>query len=298
MKARGRRGSRAGLALGASILATLLAPARAAGQDPVCPLLICGEIEPRARVELQRELSYLGVNAALGALTGVVLGRGSRRSPLWRAALGASGGAVAYGGKRLSTSGAPASGLLGRQVASLGGSVVGNVAEGRGPLERLDLPAGPLRIEVETGERLAARLRVDLAGSATFLLLALDPYYELDLQRSAAAGAPVFIAGERTAWEGLHVAGNILWQEPQTEVMRQRARRTLRHEQVHVLQYDFAALAWARPLERRLLVAYDADPSLHRHFDLGLQLVPWVLLNMLLPYEARPWEREADRLAR
>ena len=92
------------------------------------------------------ELAFLSGNAALGGLTAALI-QELQGGSFWRAFLeGALGGAVVYGGKRIAVERFYAAGLVGRQVAAVGTSMVHNVSDGRGALERLVLPIGLARL--------------------------------------------------------------------------------------------------------------------------------------------------------
>jgi hypothetical protein len=69
------------------------------------------------------------------------------------------------------------------------------------------------------------------------------------------------------------------------------------HENVHVLQDDYLANTVANPIERAVLERTEIGRRISRHVDIGLLSVPLNgLANGVVPYAARPWEREAYAL--
>lgn len=282
----------------AAVVALLLAvplpaqmPTRPGADDPA----------PRWR----GEALTLGVNAVLGGLTSGVM-RHARGGSFRRGfAAGAAGGALAYGGKRLSAEAFFGAGLLGRQVAAVGSSVTSNVAGGDPALARVVLPLGPVRVYLLDGAR-HARARLDLASTVMTAAAALHPDNRFDAEASLSAGAPVFqrAATARDAgWNGLQAAGVILVRYPPGDLApgdaeARRISRTEAHERIHVLQYDQTFLLWAAPVERWALSQRGWTRALNRYVDLGLHVPVWAGLNTVIPYEDRPWEREAFFLSR
>lgn len=262
-------------------------------QQPGCPVLHCDPVPPRAPASGIDALQ-LGVNAALGALTVAVRPEG-RRDGFWRGLLeGAAGGTLAYAGKRLSVESFPAAPLLGRQVSAVGASMVANAADGVPPLQSVSLPYGPVRIELWPRRTSALVFRVDAANLVLTSLAAVHPEYRLLAGESAAAGTPIFVRDDLAGAGGLHLGGLVVLDAAPEDYPL--GRQHLRHEMIHVMQYDFAARAWARPAERWVLRRAGARPAVHRHVEMGLLIPPWTLLNTLIDYHDRPWEREADRL--
>lgn len=253
----------------------------------------------------QGETLTLGVNAVLGGLTSGVMrhARGGRFRDGFVA--GAAGGALTYGGKRLAAEEFFGAGLLGRQAAAVGSSVTHNAARGEPALARMVLPLGPVRVYLLDGGR-SAHARLDLASTVMTAAAALHPDNRLDAEASLSAGAPVFerVASARDAgWNGLQAAGVILVRrtpgDPSPEGAEEdRVSATAAHERIHVLQYDQTFLLWAAPVERWALSQRGWTRALNRHVDLGLHVPVWAALNSVIPYEDRPWEREAFFLSR
>jgi hypothetical protein len=272
----------------AALLAALLllAPARLSAQDAS---------------ELRREATSAAANVLLGGLT----------SGLWRSAnggsfregfvRGAAGGGLVYAGKRVAVERFPAAGVLGRELAAVGSSIVRNAADGRPALERVVLPFGPVRFYVATGgEEVRAHARVDVAGVVAAARFALGDDTRIDWGESLSAAAPVFRRrGTRTelGWDGGHAAGAVVVRDHpygQPEGMSEAYRaKTTAHERVHVIQYDQQFLFWTAPAEDALLDGSALGRALHRHVDLGLNAPVVGVLNLVVPYDWRPWEREA-----
>jgi hypothetical protein len=262
-----------------SLSVLLAVPAAARAQDSP---------EPRSR---ENQAVALGANAILGGITAGI--RQQRQgSSFWSAfARGALGGGVTYAGKRVAGEQFPGAGFLGREVAAVGSSMVLNAAEGRDLFERVTLPIGPLRLYLDQSTVRPVSVRVDLAGALITAHVAMRSA-SFDWRRSLSAGAPVFImhdassAADGHATRGRHAAGVIQLQDDTAE----RMAASLAHEQVHVAQHDFAFIAWAKPIERRLMDRV-------RVLDLGLHVPVLGLLNWVVPYEHQPWEWEAHVLS-
>lgn len=296
-----KRVLRAGLAV--AVIGSLVPVSRAGAQGCIVP----GGGPGGVRCEDQRhprwagEVTALGVNSALGALT-AGLAQSLRGEPFWHGfARGAAGGGVTYAGKWVSGQHFTGSGLLGREIASVGASVVANASEGRGMLERVVLPVGPVRLEIDGAASTPVRARVDVPGVITTAYAAAHPRMSLDWRSSLSAGAPVFRHRGEPDWAGRHVGGVILirhYEEGVPGAGREQMKTALLHEQIHVAQHDFGAIVWSEPAERWLLRRVLGSTAIGRHLDLGLDLPLWGALILLLPYDQRPWEWEAHFLMR
>jgi hypothetical protein len=243
--------------------------------------------------------AVLAVNVALAGLTaGVRQWRsgGSFVDGLWRGSLG---GAGTYAGKLIVSVDAPGSGLAGRAVAAAGASVSRNAADGVPMLHRLVIPVGFVRMHWEPAAR-NFHTSIDVTGAGAVVGSYLAGVgASLDMRRTLSSGAPVFMAREWESdwgWHARHVAGTIVLRGDSPDDLRHDRfiARALAHEQVHVLQYDQAWILWSEPVERRVLKGLGASPLLVRSVDLSLHAGVILGLNALIPYDARPWEREAD----
>lgn len=240
----------------------------------------------------------LGVNAVLGGVTAGVRSR-VRGGSFWRGfAAGAAGGGLVYAGKWMSAEHYWGAGLAGRQVAAVGASVIRNASEDRALLDRLMLPVGPVRVYVDRAHAWQPRVKLDLASAGVLAYWALARDTRLDARASASSGAPVFLteAVRYPGWRGTNGAGVILLRDdgPMDGVGRLTRDLVFAHERIHLLQYDHLLHTWSAPAEAWLLDRVPGGAWLGRHVDLGLIVVPVVLLNRMIPYEDRPWEREAD----
>lgn len=246
------------------------------------------------------ELSTLGINALVGGVTAAVpqLRRGGRGNLLDRFARGALGGSVGYAGKRLTVERWDGAGFLGRETSAVGASMVSNAARGRPLLSEVVLPLGPVRLHVRRTDAVAVNAKLDLAATAAIAYAATRPDTRLDLGKSLSAGAPVFFTeNSRPAFapEGHHAFGVVRVETTESEWDQQfeRAATLFAHERVHTLQHDLALQAWGAPAQRWLLARIPGGKTLDRYVDLGLHAVLWAGLNAAVPYEDRPWEREA-----
>lgn len=244
-----------------------------------------------ADVGLQQELTAGALNALLGGVTSAAL-RFVRGEPVWDAFWqGAIGGGLTYAGKRVAVERFYGAGLVGRQVASVGGSVTRNAAAGRGALDELVLPAGPVRLYISDR---GITPRLDLATLVTAGAFMLTYDARLDPGASLSAGALIF-RGD-SPMPGLTSAGAmVVWSDmPSTE-----GPRLMAHERVHILQYDQMFLSWGEELER--WTARQAPAGLGGaldHFDFGVSVLGiGTGLSLALTYRARPWETEAYFLA-
>jgi hypothetical protein len=246
-------------------------------------------------------VQVLGINAALGGITAGIR-KHHRGGSFWRGFLeGAAGGGAIYAGKWVSAEGFWGAGLVGRQVAAVGTSVVRNSSENRPLFEQLMLPLGPLRLYADLGGTVPARLKLDLLASGTFAYRLLSSDARFDGDASLSAGTPVFFTdvAPNPGWYGNNTAGVILLrQEPEAGPARVTGDMVFAHERIHLIQYDQAMQSWSTPLEQWLLPKLPGGSWLARHVDVGLVMIPAVLLNHVIPYESRPWEREADYFSR
>jgi hypothetical protein len=279
------RSRRAPIALAVLLLALHPAPVLAQCED-------CGRQPGGGQGAL------LAANALLGGATAAVRAGVDGRPVLRAFAAGAAGGALTFAGKRIAVEEARGAGLLGRQVAALGSSISANVAEGRGPVDRLMVPAGPVRLYLSPrGGGPLVTARVDAAAVAAAAYAAVQPGARFDVEESLSSGALVFRLerglGE-LRYEGRHAAGVVMVRDGGDPA---RVYRASVHERVHVLQYDQAFLLWSAPVEERLMRSAAWTRSLHRWADLGLNAPALAGVGALVPYRLQPWEAEAEHLS-
>jgi hypothetical protein len=240
------------------------------------------------------EASVVAVNALLGALStgGAALLRGE---PIFPAiATGAGGGALVYAGKRVAVQSPPGSGLIGRQLASIGGSIVGNEMVGHGPLDRIALAAGPVRIYV--GREVAGTdWRIDVPAVAAAAFYGPLSGRRLDVGLSLSAGAMVF----RDVYGGGLVLPGTILVGPSSDP--DRDAYIFAHEKVHILQYDQSFQFWGAPLEGWIAQRVPVlRPTLSR-FEFNLPVLTTAALLGFFVWERhadQPWEREAIYLGR
>jgi hypothetical protein len=239
----------------------------------------------------------LAGNALIGGATAALRARLGGR-PLLRAfATGAAGGAVTYAGKRIAIERWGGAGLVGREVAAVGSSVSANAGEGRGPLDRLVLPAGPVRVYLSTrGPGPVLRARVDLAAVSVAAYAATARGSRFDAAASLSSGALVFrVPGALgdLPYEARHAAGVVQLRDGADP---ERVERAAAHERVHVLQYDQSFVLWAAPAEAAVMRRARWSRGLHRWVDIGVNAPALAGLGAVVPYRARPWEAEAEYL--
>jgi hypothetical protein len=241
------------------------------------------------------------INVALGAVTAGglrVLRGGSVRQGLESGLAGAAGGALVYAGKCVSVQYWDGAGFAGREIAAVGSSMVWNASAGRGVVDRLVLPIGPVRLYVAADRGLRVTPKLDLSSTVAIAVAALNG--GVDWERSVSAGAPVFYRSEPYAREqvkGQHAAGVITYRDPLgRRDFGEGNLRTLGHEQVHVIQRDQSFLFWSEPAEEALLGSTRVGRALRRHLDIGFDVAASALVKQVIGYESRPWEHEAHLL--
>lgn len=244
------------------------------------------------------EVTFLGANTLIGALTGGLvqaLGGGSFSDGFTRGALG---GAIVYAGKRLSVERFAGAGWIGREVAAVGTSIVRNASTGVPNLHRLVLPLGPLRVHFQANGDQVVNVKLDLLELVMLGRAVAEPALTFDVGRTFSAGAPVFLAEHRTiVYNGDRVGGVT---QGGTILLSGRGvddpELVFAHERVHVIQLDFFRQAWLLPLDEWI---FRNTPlaALQRYIDLNVSTVllgtAW---NGLIDVDNRPHEIEASFL--
>ena len=268
-----------------------------AGAQASCGSMAQCAAPPPFETGLRQELSTAGINALLGGLT-AALTRVVEGEPLGRETgdaflRGALGGGVTYAGKRIAVEGFYGAGLVGRELASVGGSIVRNASAGRGTLEELVLPVGPVRLYVSRAGGVVPRLDVGTVIATAAFAFTYDA--RVDLAESVSAGALVLTG--RAPMPGLTSAGALITWDAADMPANERPR-LLAHERVHILQYDQAFLSWGEPAERWLVRRTAPGVGFLDHLDFGaLSLGLRGGLAYSVDYQDRPWEKEAYFLA-
>jgi hypothetical protein len=246
------------------------------------------------------ELASLGANALLGGLSSGIMQElrgGSFRRGFTR---GVAGGAVIYVGKRLAVERFEGSGLMGRELAAVGGSMVRNAGEGVGVLERLYLPLGVARLELNTPTR-KLQLTPDITALVWTLWAVTQSELTLDRSASFSSGTPVFRTDNkvlRTGSDTTHSSGitnsGVIYIAGIPSLGPVVSRKQLEHERMHVLQEDQLFLTIMDPVEELLL---EQIPYLGRWADrvdvnLSSELLR-TLARWFPKHLERPWEAEA-----
>lgn len=289
----------------AVLIALAVAPSFATAQE--CNLRLHGETtDPCSAPGQATESRFHGhakwvvANAGVGAVTAGLSSYFSGGS-FWKGALGgATGGALSYAGKAIVVSDFRGSGIIGRQVGGVGSSVVFNASRRDHLFAHLELPFGPLRLDVDLDDEIQVRPRLDLANLVATAVIAAQPKVTLDWRYTLSTGAPVFVDQRAGVWAGRHSAGVITVKQPRpgTSLDRNTMDYVVRHERVHLLQSDFTAVAWGRPAEAWALSRVSGGMTVHRFVALRADLILWGLMNSALSHSARPTEDEAYFLHR
>ncbi|HEX9106794.1 MAG TPA: hypothetical protein VF832_06195 [Longimicrobiales bacterium] len=253
------------------------------------------------------EFAILSGNAVLSGVTaGVVrkLHHGSFREGFLR---GLAGGGVVYVGKRVVAEHFSGSGLLGREVAAVGTSMVANAGDGVGALDRLILPAGIARFYIDRRPPPGAphlRFRLDAVATGWTIYGLRQKELTFDAGKSLSAGTPVFRTHNKVMNQGDVRAGGysqagvvLLSDVPAWGPVY--AQRQLHHELEHMVQEDQIEATWLRPLQRALLTRLPAGRLVDDWVDLNASTqVLDLLSNVVTQHDVRPWEIEADYLAK
>ena len=221
------------------------------------------------------DIAFASANALIaGVSAGIVqeLRGGSFRDGFARGALG---GAIAYGGRRVAVEGFWGAGLIGRQVSAVGVSITRNAADNEPPLRKIWLPLGPVTVALDRGDSFTVSARADLFATGWLLAAVFDDRLDFDMESSISSGAPVFRApdhrlrsGDRML-AGTAIGGVIVVARHHEDLS---TNDILAHERVHVLQYDFAQLAWGDPLEEYVGQYVPFVSLAQRHVRIGALL--------------------------
>lgn len=287
-----RRASVLSTALSVALLAASAATTRPALAQPFADR----GLPATGAQRLQNALGNAGIGGATGAVGAILRGRDPLRGFLY----GAIGGLTMSAGRQVAGRRFTTAGLVGRELSAVGVSLV---HAGERDTLLLLAPLGPAVVELRPRAVDRVRTRLDLVQTGTIAYVAARGG-RLDWRATLRTGAPVFRVGqnllhvgEQSAAVGAMLHGSILLLDPAQRPAGIDGAQTLRHETVHVLQYDYASQAVALPIERSLLghVGFWRRPA--RHLDVGA-LTPLLLgaIAAPVPYGDRPWEREAQRL--
>lgn len=246
------------------------------------------------------DVSFAATNTLLAGVTAGIVRRLRGGEFGEGFASGAAGGALAYAGRRVGAADFDGAGLLGRQISAVGVSMARNAADGRPALERLMFPLGPLHLHVDRAPRLRLQPKLHVVGLGQAVRLALSPETRFDAAASLSAGAPVFRAPGRgllvegVRASGLALHGSIVLGEAEDP------DQLFAHERVHIIQSDFAFLAWNDPAEGWLLDRSRYTATAYRYLDFGALLPTLAIVVMRLTdvdFQEWPHELEASFLA-
>ncbi len=288
-------------------VAVQLLPCAARAQAPVSPFIPDTGVVIASAPHWVGEFAILSGNALLSGVTaGVVrkLRHGSFREGFLR---GLAGGGVVYVGKRVVAERFSGSGLLGREVAAVGVSMVANAGDGVGLLDRFILPAGIARFYVDRRPPPGAphlRFRLDAVAAGWTIYGLQQRELSFDAGKSLSAGTPVFRTHNTVMNQGDVRAGGysqagvvLLSDVPAWGPVF--ATRQLHHELEHMVQEDQIEGTWLRPLQRTLLSRFAAGRALDDWVDVNASTqVLDLLSNVITKHDVRPWELEADYLAK
>jgi hypothetical protein len=277
-----------------ALLLVLAWPAAARAQCPGCD----DDDAPRTG----GEVVTLGVNALLGGVTAGVRAWARGGSPQAGFVRGAAGGALVYAGKRIAAEPFDGAGALGRPLAAVGSSVVYNAGAGRGMLSRVMLPVGPLHVYLEPRGSSPVRVKLDAAATVAAAYAATRPGARFRAGESLASSAIVFRrTGPATGQLRGEQAGGVMtvvYPSTSGEIDTLQVDRIAAHERVHTVQYDQGFLLWAAPAEEWIAGRSPAVRAIHRYVDFGVNVAAQFAVGAAIPYDARPWEREAYFLSR
>jgi hypothetical protein len=280
--------------------AMLWSAAPVAAQDPIGPSPF-----PEPTPRWVGHFTVFSANALLSGVTAGITRKVRGGSFSEGFARGVVGGGTVYAGEVIAVQRWDGAGLVGREVAAVGASVVRNAGEGRGALERVSLPLGPVRLHLGTGAGGGVRATVDLHTLFWIGYGLVEPALHFDAGASLSAGAPVFRTRDQMMiWRrsgnmmsGVAPAGAIFLADVPHQDADFRSY-VFAHERVHTLQYDQLSHTVGDPLEKWLLGRFAAGRALSRFVDVNLLL--WIAAapgSEALVFEQRPWEMEAHFLA-
>lgn len=264
--------------------------------------------------ELSHEYTAISANVLIGAATAgisaVITGE-----PFGEAFVkGAFGGAVSYTGKRISAAQFDGAGIAGRTVNAFGASIVRNSGAGRGMLDEIVLPVGPVTLYWTTATPRAdagLHTRVDISQAAYVGYLAWNDTYTIDWSASLSSGVPVFqtpgqmagaTMGDRATIGGRMIGGYerlgaVVVSDPNLVWTNQYAT-LLAHERTHVLQHDYVHIV-SEPIESWAMGLVPGGSAVAQYVDVGFvgELIGMGIVAAMPDDLRRPTEAEAYYLA-
>lgn len=240
-----------------------------------------------------------GINAAIGVVTAAAwsIARGRGVAGLKSAlGYGLAGGLTVSAARQVAASPFNGAGFVGREISAAGISLITSSGSEH---VTLSFPVGPVRLQLKDGRTFDWRVNAADAGDAIVNLVRGET--RLDPGLSLSSGTFVFRDTRNTFTTGDRGSTEAIGEEELGNIKLARdafyapgAPRALYHENVHVLQEDYLSEAVVNPIERAILNHLHVGRLITRHVDLGiLSSQVEVIANAAVPYDARPWEREA-----
>jgi hypothetical protein len=266
------------------------------GLAAACALALGVPHAMHAQVSTSARVSDVAVNAAIGGVVAGVRSLLRGGSVLRPVALGALGGGVQGVGRQVAASRISGSGFVGRELSAVGISLA---YWGATDSLLILAPVGPVMLEVRPGAAQSFRARVSLFDVATLARSLADHESSFDLESSFTSGVPTFRRPRARMPLGAQEGGfaqvsTIFLAREEPSGFR---RVTVRHESVHVLQWDALSQLVVLPIERSLVSRVPGGAWLERYVDVGaLAPLGVFLIARRIPYEHQPWEREAYQL--
>jgi hypothetical protein len=241
-------------------------------------------------------IENLAINTAIGSATGLVWATIRHSSKTKGALQGAAGGAFMSAGRQIAATAFNGSGFLGREISATGVSLIATAGEQK---TTLSFPLGPLSIE---GSEDDFDWRLNVVDFIAIVGLSLSPNTRLDLRKSLSSGAAVFrdrhqSFGQRGDFDIMAISefGTVRLSRSAFEPFSGKTN-VLYHENVHILQDDYFQGTIALPAERLVIQHLPLGHRFLRHLDLGVAGPMLEGAMSPIPYESRPWEREAYAL--
>lgn len=241
-------------------------------------------------------LENLAINTAIGSVTGLVWATIRNSSKTKGALKGAAGGALMSVGRQVAATPFNGSGFVGREISATGISLTTTAGE---PQTTLSFPIGPVSLECTQD---SFDWRINVADFAAIVGLSFSRNTRLDLRKSLSSGAAVFTDrhsdfGRRGDFEIMAISelGTIRLSRAAFDPYTGKVN-VLYHENVHVLQDDYFEGAVGLPVERKVIRHLPFGRGFLRHLDLGVtgRMLEGAMSG--IPYQSRPWEREAYAL--
>jgi len=241
-------------------------------------------------------LENLAINTTIGSVTGLVWATIRHSSKSKGALQGAGGGALMSVGRQIAATAFNGSGFVGREISATGASLTATSGE---PKTTLTFPIGPVSLAFSQD---SYDWRINVADFIAIVGLSLSPNTRLDLGKSLSSGAALFrdrhsSFGQRGDFDIMAISefGTVRLSRSAFDPFTGKTN-VMYHENVHILQDDYFQDAIALPAERQVIQHLPFGRRFLRHLDLGVAGPMLEGAMSPIPYESRPWEREAYSL--